>query len=123
MWEIEQKGQREAQEQAKEHGFELLTPQAAMHLFGISAPAVRQARIGRRVHAPFTLDIGSHAVHLLDLASATEYWRSKKRPDFDEILEDMRDTGHILGVSGIGYNVLHVKPIIRWEDDVDGVDA
>ena len=107
--------QRAAKERAKEYGLEVLTPQAAMSLFGISAPAVRQARLGGHVLTRLILEITDKSVHLLDLASAIDYWQDKKREDFDATLEDMRENGHPMGVGSSVYNVLHVKPIVRMD--------
>ena len=44
--------------EARARGMELLTPNGAATLFGISDAAVRQARIRMRVDSPFTLDVG-----------------------------------------------------------------
>ena len=114
--EAEFKRQRKAKEDAKRWGWEVLTPQAATALFGISASAVRQARLSGHVDCRFTVDLTGRPLHLLDLQSAIEYWRDKKRDDFADVLEDMRENGHVLGVNGIGYNVLHDKPIVRLND-------
>ncbi len=114
--EAEFKRQRKAKEDAKKWGFEVLTPQAATALFRLSASAVRQARLGGHVYTTFTVDLTGRPLHLLNLESAIEYWGDKKRDDFADVLEDMRENGHVLGVNGIGYNVLHDKPIVRLND-------
>jgi hypothetical protein len=114
--EAEFKRQRKAKEDAKKLGFEVLTPQAATTLFNISASAVRQARLGGHVYTTFTVDLTGRPLHLLHLQSAIEYWEDKKRDDFADALDNMRKNGHVLGVSGIGYNVLHDKPIVRLND-------
>ena len=108
--------QRRAKEEAKTWGLEVLTPQAAMSLFGISASAVRQARLGGHVNCQFRFDLTERPLYLIHLGSAVEYWQDKKRDDFDEVLEEMRENGHILGYGQIGYNVLHVKPIVRFNE-------
>ena len=114
----ELKRQRKFKRDAKELGFEVITPEAAMSLFGISAPAVRQARLGGHVDVAFTLDVTGKAVHVLKLQSAAHYWHSKKRPEFDDELERMREAGHMMGVRGLPYLILHVRPIFNWSDDV-----
>ena len=114
--EAEFKRQRKAKEDAKKLGFEVLTPQAATALFGISASAVRQARLGGHVYCRFIVDLTGRPLHLLHLQSAIDYWGDKKGDDFADVLDDMREDGHILGVNGIGYNVLHDKPIVRLND-------
>ena len=114
--ESELERQREAKERAKVGGFELLTPQATMSLFNLTGSAVRQARLGGHVHARVILEVSDSPVYLLDLQSAMDYWRSRRRPDFCHVLDDMRKHGHLLGVGPAVYNVLHVKPIIRIED-------
>ena len=114
--EAELSRQRKAKEDAKKWGCEVLTPQAATALFGVSASAVRQARLGGHVYCRFTVDLTGRPLHLLHLQSAIEYWGEKKRDDFADVLEDMRENGHVLGVNGIGYNVLHDKPIVRLND-------
>ena len=108
--------QRKAKEEAKELGFEVLTPQAATVLFGISASAVRQARLGEHVYTSFIVNLTGRPLHLVQLRSSIEYWQDKKRDDFDDMLEDMRGNGHILSIGGIAYNVLHDKPIVRMDE-------
>ena len=118
--EVERERQRKEREKAKELGNEVLTPQAAMALFGISASAVRQARLAGHVETRLTCYVTDRPVHLLNLSSAVSYWKDKRREDFDAALESMRDTGHLLGVDMTLFNVLHIRPFVVWKDEEFG---
>ena len=61
--------------EARAGGMELLTPNGAATLFGISDAAVRQARLRMRVDSPFTLDVGGRPADLLTLESAVAFGR------------------------------------------------
>ena len=102
-------------ERAMAEGREVLTPQAARSLFGISGPAVRQARIEGHVRTPVTLEVTGSPVHLLGLSSAVEYWGHRKRQDFDAVLMDMRENSCLLGVGWTFFNVLHTRPLVRLD--------
>ena len=115
-YERELERQAKAKETAKADGFEAITPQGAMTLFGISDASIRRARLERHVTTKFTLAVSGKSVHLLDLQSAVAYWAGKRRLDFDEVLDKMRREGQVIGLNGIAFNVLHVEPIIKWED-------
>ena len=97
-----------AKDYARERGLELLTPLAACELFGKSAPTVRRAVAEDHVYAPFTLNATGKPVSLIKLESAIAYWGT---PD-EGLLNQMRDSGHVLSISGIGYNVLSPKPLV-----------
>ena len=115
--------QRKARKEARALGNEVLTPQAAMSLFGISAAAVRQARLAGHVETRLTCHVTDRPVHLLSLSSAIDYWQYRKREDFEEVLESMRQNGHLLAVGMVLFNVLHTKPFVVWESAKLGHDC
>ena len=94
--------------EARARGMELLTPNGAAALFGISDAAVRQARLRMRVDSPFTLDVSGRPADLLTLGSAVAYWRE---PPADT-LDLMRENGLLITISGKTFNVLHTRPMI-----------
>lgn len=114
--EAEKKRQREARRNAEERHLELLTPETASVLFGITLTAVGMARRNGNIYAPFVLDLSGRELHLINLESAMAYWHNKKRPDFDAVLADMRQNGHVMGFGSLGYNILHVRPIARLDE-------
>ena len=114
--EVERKRQFDAKQGTREWKLEVLTSAAAEYLFGVSGSAVQHARLKGRIHSPVTLDVTGKPVNLIDLESAIEYWQSKKRLDFEDVLEDMRENGHLLAVRNTTYNVLHTRPFARFND-------
>ena len=87
---------------------ELLTPNGAATLFGISDAAVRQARLRMRVDSPFTLEVGGRPADLLTLGSAVAYWREAPA----DTLDLMRENGLLITICGNTFNVLHTRPMI-----------
>ena len=118
--EAEIKRQRQARQKAEGMRLELLTPEAASLLFGITLTAVGMARRNGNIYAPFVLDLSGRELHLISLESAMEYWYDKRRDDFDVALAEMRRNGHVMGFGWLGYNILHVRPVTRL-DDVEAV--
>ena len=104
-----------ARKDAQEWGWEALTPQAAAVLFGISAAAVRTARIRGHVHTAFTIQLTGKAVHMLHLGSALDYWgkgREERRLEIEAELERMRSGGLTMGDGQMKvWNLLHTEPI------------
>ena len=105
-----------AKVQAREMGFELLTPLAACRLFRKSPEAIRKAVRNGHVFAPFDLRATDKNVGLIRLDSAIDYWGSQGSNDFDERLDEMRDNGLTLSVQGVGYNILHPTPLLTLRD-------
>lgn len=108
-----------AKQRAREFGWELLTPLSVTDLFGVTASAVRQARLNGYVYAPFKFNVTDKDLHLLDLGSAVEYWDARKPVDFDAKLEKMRENGITLGVNNVCYNVLHTRPLTSMDDAIN----
>ena len=98
----EREREQAAKDKARETDRELLTPLAACKLFAKSSPTVRRAIAEGHVYAPFTLDATAKPVSLIQLKSAIAYWGQHD----EHLLNEMRDNGHTLGVSGSVYNVL-----------------
>lgn len=64
------------------------------------------------MYASITLDVTAKSVNLINLDSAISYWG---QPD-EHLLNGMRDNGHVLGVEGVGFNVLSPTPIATLHD-------
>ena len=87
---------------------ELLTPQAACEVFGISVPTVHRAVAENLVCVQFQLRITTKPLDLIRLESAVHRWG---QPD-PHLLHHMRDHGQVLGIEGQSYNILNVNPLV-----------
>ena len=105
-----------AKVQARELGFEVLTPLAACRLFGKSPEAVRKAVRNGHVVVACDLRVTDKTVGLIRLDSAISYWGTQGSNDFDERLNEMRDNGQMMGIWGVGYNILHPTPLQTLRD-------
>ena len=101
-----------ARAEARRGGRELLTPLGAASLFKKSPEAVRKAASKGNVDVVFDLWATERNVALILLKSAIRYWGD---PD-PARLDAMREGGHVLGVDGVAYAVLHPKPLITLRD-------
>lgn len=108
-----------AKEQARELKRELLTPLAASKLFKKSPEAVRKAVRNRQVFVEFNLRPSNRIIVLIQLESAMRYWGTQSSHDFEMRLNEMRDNGMTLSVSGLPYNVLHPTPLLTLRDGQD----
>ena len=117
-----------AMARAEQTGLEVLTPQAAAELFGVSLAAVRAARLGGHVKVSFTLNIGGRAVHMLQLSNARRYWREQGKTPSEGAIDAMRDNSTVLGMGGplagstddtpaIVYSVLSLTPLIEMQGE------
>ena len=51
------------------------------------------------------------------MKDAEYYWKERATGiAYEARLAKMRDEGHIFGVAGIGYNVLHVRPFVSFSE-------
>ena len=66
--------------EARARGMELLTPNGAATLFGVTDAAVRQARLRMRVASPFILEVSGRPAYLLTLESAVAHWQERHQP-------------------------------------------
>ena len=96
-----------ARVEAQANDRELLTPEAAVVLFGHSPEAVRRAVHARHVRAPFLIQTPNKPTALISLSSASEYWGKPEDPSLDR----MREAADILGVDGLSYAVLYASPV------------
>ena len=108
----EEERRQAAINEARQEGREVLTPRAVCKLFGKSAPTVRRAVSEGHVWAQFTLNFTAKPVALIHLKSAISYWGNHD-PD---LLERMRENGHVLGVDGLSYNVLSPTPLVTLRE-------
>ena len=100
--------ERAAKREAQRFDREVLTPLAAATLFGKSSEAIRKAVRNGHVEVVFDLGATDRDVSMIRLTSAVRYWGT---PD-DRHVDEMRENGHVLSVSGLGYNILHPKPLL-----------
>ena len=110
--EREDERRRKAKEEARERGLEVLTPRAAVQLFGKSTEAVHKALHNNRVCAAFDLWFTERRTPMILLSSAIAYWGE---PDA-QTLDEMRENGLTLADSNVAYNVLHPRPLRSLSD-------
>ena len=104
--------EEDLKEQAKKKGLELLTPGAARDLFGKDLSSVRRAAADGKVRALFNLRATATATRLIDLGSATRCWGKPQ----DQLLDQMRANGLVIGIGGDVYNILNPEPLLsRYE--------
>lgn len=99
-------------EECQKSGRELLTPLAVVSLFGISAAAVRLARMHKVVAAYVRLAVTGKPVELILLDTALQYWR-RSPEELEHKLAGYRENGTILAVDSEFYSVLHPSRIAR----------
>ena len=100
------------------HDFEVLSPLAAVVLFGRSGQAVRLASRQGRVRTETVCYLERHAVRLIELSSAIAYWG--KGDSFESRLEDLRRGSFVLEIDGFRYCVLHPPGLIRTRPFLPG---
>ena len=110
--EREDERRRKAKEETRDKGLEVLTPRAAVQLFGKSAEAVHKALNNNRVWAAFELWFTERRTPMILLSSAIAYWGE---PDA-QALEKMRENGLTLADDNVVYNVLHPRPLWTLSD-------
>ena len=119
---------------AEHLGCEVMTPQAAAKLFGISLAAVRAARLRGHVAVAFTLSIGGRPVHMLNLRRALRYWGENGKVPTESEIDALRDNSTVLwdprsgsGAKGRApahyWSVLTTTPLVQTVGpDVHGSD-
>ena len=101
-------------EQCRRDGREVLTPKAAMVLFGISDAAVRAARLHGKVKPELTIAVTDKPVHLISLDSALRFW--KLPDDMQGTLARMRQYGTTAAVGPEFYNILHADKVVKLNE-------
>lgn len=106
----EQELQEEGKEEAIANNRVLLTPLGCSYLYDVTLDTVRQARRRDDANAvAWVVQFADKPVMLLRLDWATRKWLGRF---IQERFDEMRNGGMVLGVRGLGYLILHRKPVI-----------
>ncbi len=94
--------------QARERGFELLTPEAAALVFGKGRSTIARALAKELVPVNFEIQggFGGPVVRLSTLEDAAAYW-GEPNP---ETLATLRETSHLIGIHGVAWAILSPTP-------------
>ena len=98
----------EFEAEARAAGREVLTTAAAAHLYDRTVEAIRQPVRAGKIAPALTLRVGAQPAELLRLTDVADRWGT---PDADKLTR-LRDDGTTLAVRGVGYFVLHTRPIV-----------
>ena len=100
--------EQKAKLDARTNNRELLTPQAASALFGVSLLAVHHAVSENLVCADFQVRITTTPLNLIRMDSAAQQWGL---PD-THLADLMRDQGQVIGIEGQSCNILSLEPLV-----------
>ena len=94
---------------SQDFDYEVITPLAAVVLFGRSGQAVRLASREGRVRTELVFYLERHAVRFIELESAKAYWGKHLH---ENELKAMQEKPIFLEFSGLRYKVLHPNGFI-----------
>ena len=113
--------ENQAKALAETYGLEVITPLAAVALFGISQPAIREARAKKNVKTLFTMRVTDRDVHLITLKSAKAFWirnyNEERKERLEKNLTEMRDNGFTVAWRNMIFSILHAHPLFSLESD------